>query len=221
MNNLKLLLQNVTKSHYLNDLNFQLWIYAEGRAAKTTQGLNPELFLPEEGNVLVSNSVAPFFGASLYLFDIGIDLKEKPPPHRNYALDFQRKEFGTFSVPLAKNPPILCAASPELHSFRQEPGELLDVGLKSPWPINPGFCPVLSPSTGLVLQPLLHLEFLKWRGGEAGSAVLVPCRELREILGQQSVDTAHGAGAGMLLQPRPDALRGQRRNLGKRSPAGG
>lgn len=52
------MLPNVTKSHYLKNLNPQLWIYAERRAAKTTPGLNPE-----EGNVLVSNSIAPSFGA--------------------------------------------------------------------------------------------------------------------------------------------------------------
>lgn len=51
---------------------------------------------------------------------------------------------------------------------------------------------------------------------EAGSAVLVPCRKLREILRKQSMATADGAGAGMLLEPRPDALRGQgeRQSLG-------
>lgn len=32
----------------------------------------------------------------LDLFDTGINLREKPPLHRNYA---QMKEFGTFSVP--------------------------------------------------------------------------------------------------------------------------
>lgn len=54
---------------------------------------------------------------------------------------------------------------------------------------------------------------------KAGSAGLVPCRKLREILGKQSMDTADGAGAGMLLEPRSDALRGQRegerQNLGR------
>lgn len=53
---------------------------------------------------------------------------------------------------------------------------------------------------------------------KAGSAVLVPCRKLREILRKQSVDTADGA-AGMLLEPPSDALWGQRegerQNLGR------
>lgn len=39
------------------------------------------------------------------------------------------------------------------------------------------------------------------------------------------MDTADGAGAGMLLEPRPDALRaqgeGHRHSLGKGNPAGG
>lgn len=47
------------------------------------------------------------------------------------------------------------------------------------------------------------------------SAGLVPGRKLREVLGQQSVDTADGAGAGMLLEPRPDALRGQGQGWGQ------
>lgn len=55
---------------------------------------------------------------------------------------------------------------------------------------------------------------------KAGSAVLVPCRKLREILRKQSMDTADGAGAGMLLEPRSDALWGQgegdRQHLGRR-----
>lgn len=56
-------------------------------------------------------------------------------------------------------------------------------------------------------------------GVKARSAVLVPCRQLREILGKQSVDTADGAG-GMLLEPRPDALQGQGQGQGDRQHLG-
>lgn len=41
------------------------------------------------------------------------------------------KRIWYFQCSLAKNPPVLCAASPELHSFMQEPGEILDFGVKS------------------------------------------------------------------------------------------
>lgn len=76
---------------------------------------------------------------------------------------------------------------------------------------------LLSPITGVLLQPFCIL--LQSVEVKAGSAGLVPCRKLREILGKQSMDTADGAGAGMLLEPRSDALRGQgegeRQNLGR------
>lgn len=63
VNNLKFRLPNVTKSHYFNNLNSQLWIYAERGAAKTTPGLNPGLFGPEEGECCgCSSSAGPSFG---------------------------------------------------------------------------------------------------------------------------------------------------------------
>lgn len=96
----------------------------------------------------------------------------------------------------------------------RKPGEILDLGSQTP-----GFCPV-PPALRLCCSPFFCI--LNCGGGKAGSAVLVPGRKLGEILGQQSVDTADGAGAGMLLQPRPDALWAQgEAKLGERDPAGG
>lgn len=147
MNNLKFLLWNVTKSHYLNNLNSLLWIYAERGATKTTPGLNPELFMPEEGNVLVSNSVGSSFGCPMILEKS----EGKALSSQESCTGLSDKMIWYFQCPSAKNPPVLCAASPELHSFRQKPEEILDLGLwlntkcqilrLLPWPINPGFCP--------------------------------------------------------------------------------
>lgn len=68
-----------------------------------------------------------------------------------------------------------------------------------------------------MLQPLFILNSEVWEESRSkrGSAVLVPGRKLGEVLGKQSVDTADGAGAGMLLQPHSDALWGQERVTGK------
>lgn len=90
MKNLKFLLQNVTESHYLSNLNSQLWVCAERGAAKTTPGLNPGVSMP------MGMFDFQFCRSILwvtYLFDTGINLREK---HRNDAL---LKEFGTFGVP--------------------------------------------------------------------------------------------------------------------------
>lgn len=52
--------------------------------------------MPEEGNVFISKSRVT------YLLDLGINLREKPPPQRNYEPAFQVKEFGIFNVPQPK-----------------------------------------------------------------------------------------------------------------------
>lgn len=97
MNNLKFFLQNVTKKSLLKQFEFSGEDLCRERSCKEHTRLESWSVCARGGE---------YFGICFqlcwsilwvtYMSDNGINLREKPPLHRNYALV---KEFGTFSVP--------------------------------------------------------------------------------------------------------------------------